>query len=82
MNTYKIHWKWRDRSLGTSVLFASLTEEERQCLSLSLMAIADHVDVSRFYMDRVDADLVSDPILSSSDARTAIASHLGVSQLP
>jgi hypothetical protein len=82
MNTYKIHWQWRDRSLLGFVIYARLTEEERQGLSLSLAAIREYVNVPGFHVDKVDAELVSDPILSNTDARAAIASTLGISQLP
>jgi hypothetical protein len=79
--TYKIYWRWRGHKEET-VVYASLTEEERKRLSSSLTEIQNHVDVARFRTDKVDAELVSEEILDFVRARAAIAEALGVHALP
>jgi hypothetical protein len=50
--------------------------------TFQLAQIRDCVDVRRFYLDKVDTQLVNEPIRSCVDARKAIADALAVSQLP
>jgi hypothetical protein len=82
VTTYKIHWQWRDRSLGSVTVFAALSQEEQQALSSSLKEIKDYVDVSRFRIEKIDASTINQAPLSAADARKEIASKLGISQLP